>query len=356
MSKASPRRPFRAVALLSVAVCAGAARPSGALAQQRPTPQPTPPRFRETVVVERLVVDVRVVDDSGEAVLGLGPEDFKVEVDGKSVAVESALWVGPSEDPGLIVTPDGALAPPAARPEPRLLVFLFHKDFERSRISGLLLMLEKLDGLLATLAPGDLAAALVFDSHLRLVHDFSADHGRLRRALELDLFRGRVAVQESDEPSLLAHLDAGDARRAASPERALRVIGEALLPLRGAKTLVFFGWGLGQFSRMGVHMTPDYEPARRALQKARCSVFSLDITDADYHSLEVGLVQVAEDTGGFYAKTHLFPDQALKRMERALQGYYVLSFERPEGRPGPRRLGVGLNGRKGTVLAPSAVG
>jgi len=103
-------------------------------------------------------------------------------------------------------------------------------------------------------------------------------------------------------------------------------------------------------------MTPDYEPARRALQTARCSVFSLDITDADYHSLEVGLIQVAEDTGGFYAKTHLFPDQALMRLERALQGYYVLSFERPVGKPGARRLGVVLNRKKGTVLAPSAIG
>jgi hypothetical protein len=34
-------------------------------------------------------------------------------------------------------------------------------------------------------------------------------------------------------------------------------------------------------------MTADYEPARRAPQKARCSVFALDVTDADYHSLEV---------------------------------------------------------------------
>jgi VWFA-related protein len=299
-----------------------------------------------------------VVDARGEAVLGLGPEDFKVKVDGKPVAVESALWVGPSEDEDVVVTPDGTSPPPAraALPEPRLVVFLFQKDLDRSRIGGLLRMLEKLDSLLAVLGPGDLAAALVFDSHLRLVHDFSANHGRLRRALEQDLFRGRVAVQESDEPSLLAHLDARDAKRAASPERALQVIGEGLLPLAGPKTLVLFGWGLGQFSRMGVHMTPDYDPARRVLQKARCSVFSLDVTDADYHSLEVGLEQVAEDTGGFYAKTHLFPDQALKRMERALQGYYVLSFERPEGKPGMQRLEVGLDGKKGNVLAPSAVG
>lgn len=329
-----------------------------ALAQQQPPPSP-PPRFKETVTVERLVVDVRVVDDTGGAVLGLLPQDFKVKVDGRHVAVESALWVGANGDEDVVVTPDGSPPPPpegALAPEPRLVVFLFQKDLERSRIGGLQTMLRKLDSLLGALGPGDVAAALVYDSHLRLVHDFSADHRRLRRALEQDLFRGKVAVQEGSEPSLYAHLDAHDAKRAASPEKALRVIGEALLPLRGAKTLVFFGWGLGEWSRMGVYMRPDYGPARDVLQKARCSVFSLDITDADYHSLEVGLERVAEDTGGFYAKTHLFPDQALRRMERALQGYYVLSFERPEARPGAQRLEVSLNGKKGTVLAPSAVG
>jgi hypothetical protein len=104
-------------------------------------------------------------------------------------------------------------------------------------------------------------------------------------------------------------------------------------------------------------MTPDYAPARHALQKARCSVFALDVTNADYHSLEVGLIQVAEDTGGFYAKTHIFPDAAMKRMARALSGYYVLSFERPEGKSGLRRLDVDVvKGKKGRVLAPSAVG
>jgi VWFA-related protein len=330
-----------------------------AFAQQQPTPSP-PPRFREAVTVERLVVDVRVVDDLGGAVLGLRPEDFRVKVDGKSVAVESASWVGPNQDEDVVVTPDGSPPPREAgalAPEPRLIVFLFQKDLERSRIGGLQTMLRKLDSLLAALGPGDLAAGLVYDSHLRLVHDFSADHARLRRALEQDLFRGKVAVQEGAEPSLYAHLDAHDAKRAASPEKALRVIGEALVALPGAKTLVFFGWGLGEFSRMGVHMRADYGPAKSVLQRARCSVFSLDITDADYHSLEAGLEQVALDTGGFYAKTHLFPDQALKRMERALQGYYVLSFERPEGgKPGAQRLDVSLNGKKGTVLAPSAVG
>jgi VWFA-related protein len=316
--------------------------------------EPQTPRFGETLIVERIVVDVRVVDAAGRPILGLRPQDFRVKVGGQQVAVESALWVGAGqpepEDPNaeVIVEPE----PPV---EPRLVVFLIQKDLERSRITGLLRMVEKAERLLAALRPDDRAAALLFDSQLRPLQDFSADKERVRRALREGLLHARP-VQESGEPSLLAHLDASAARRAASPERALLLIGEALQKLPGAKTLVFLGWGLGRLSGGQVTMEKDYEPARRALLAARTSVFSLDVTDADYHSLEVGLQQVAEDTGGLYARTHLFPDQALARVEQALAGFYVLSFERPAGRPGSGSLEVSLHGPKGTVLAPSEIG
>jgi VWFA-related protein len=307
------------------------------------------------------VVDVRVVDAGGDPVLGLGAEDFKVKLDGKRIALESALWVGSSveEDPGIVVTSDGSEPPPPAPqfPEPRLVVFLLQKDMDRSRIGGLMRMVDKAEGLMAGLGPDDRVAALLFDTHLRALLDFTDERVRARQVLRQSIVHSDMPVQESDETSLLAHLEPLDMMRAASPERALHLIGEALQALPGPKTLVFLGWGLGRFERDRVSMTADYEAARRALQKARCSVFALDVTDADYHSLEVGLMQVAEDTGGFYAKTHLFPDQALKRVERALSGYYVLSFEQPEGKPGRRRLEVELvKGRSGRVLAPSAVG
>jgi hypothetical protein len=98
-------------------------------------------------------------------------------------------------------------------------------------------------------------------------------------------------------------------------------------------------------------MESDYAPAQRALAEARAAVFCLDVTDADYHSLEVGLQRVAEDTGGFYAKTHVHPAASMARLAGALAGYYVLTFERPAGRRGSHRVAVRLVGRKGTVLS-----
>jgi hypothetical protein len=121
--------------------------------------------------------------------------------------------------------------------------------------------------------------------------------------------------------------------------------------LPGAKTLALFGWGMGSWSPgVGVFLDVDYGEARRVLSEGRVTVFALDVTNADAHTLEVGIQQVAEDTGGFYARTHVFAGQAMDRLEHALAGYYVLTFAKPDLPPGEHVLDVSLVGRKGDVL------
>lgn len=98
-----------------------------------------------------------------------------------------------------------------------------------------------------------------------------------------------------------------------------------------------------------------YAEARATLVKARVSVYAIDVTDADFHTLEVGLAQVAADTGGFYVKTNLFPDQAVTRLEGAIAGHYVLVFECPARAHGEHYLAVELLGTtKGRVLASNS--
>jgi hypothetical protein len=75
-------------------------------------------------------------------------------------------------------------------------------------------------------------------------------------------------------------------------------------------------------------MEAKYIPARQALEAARASVFSIDFTQADSHSLEVGLGQVAGDTGGFYAKTFHFPKIAVDRLQKTLAGHYELEVRK----------------------------
>ena len=128
------------------------------------------------------------------------------------------------------------------------------------------------------------------------------------------------------------------------------------MPLPGEKTIVFLGWGLGNLTPIGVRMPPAYDDALRALDAARATVFVLDVSTADYHSLEFGLEQVAEDTGGTYEKTHIFPDGATRRIARSMDGHYLLYYRRPDGLAAGTGLRVELvNPRLGEVIAPRAL-
>jgi hypothetical protein len=60
---------------------------------------------------------------------------------------------------------------------------------------------------------------------------------------------------------------------------------------------------------------------------------------------------VADDTGGFYSRTHLFPALAMDRLEGALAGYYVLSVEKPQRRTGRHEISVRAHAPHTTVSA-----
>jgi VWFA-related protein len=322
------------------------------------TPQ-TPPdiRFGERVEVERVIVDARAVDSFGRPILGLASGDFEVKVDGQAVELESVTWVAPSS------TPTSAGPAEAKTPEPwqptltggRLVVFFFQKDLHHSRLPGFLRMLKEAQRLVADLTAQDRVAIFSFDSHLKLWLDFGADRERARDVLKRSLiFEDRPGELAPGDPSLASHFDRAAAQKAASPEEALTVAAWALQGLPGTKTLVMFGHGFGNFSPgLGVRLSDDYETARRALAEARVTVLSLDVTNADHHSLEAGLQQVAEDTGGFFARTHLFPGEAMERVRHALAGHYVLTFVKPRLPPGEHALDIRLSAKKGSVLAKS---
>jgi len=302
---------------------------------------PTPTSFGETIEVRRIVTEVRVVAYDGSPVLGLGPDDFRVKVGGDPAEVESVLWIPSTGDavetgvtaPGRDFSAEDAQRPP----EGRLVVILFQIDFglHSSRTVGLLRMAPRASEFVANLGPGDRVAFLVFGSHLELRADFTDDHAAIAKLLTPnEILQGRTEPPDPEGPSLAAHLDPEEMLDAASMADALELIGHSLREIAGAKSLVFFGYALGQMSA-GPRITIDdsYPRAMEALSEARTSVFSLDVTHADAHSLAVGLRQVAEDTGGFYVKTHIFPDAAMTRLVRVISSYYELSIIPPPGLP-----------------------
>lgn len=310
-------------------------------------------RARGEITVERIIIDAHVTDDRGTPIEDLRPSDFRVLIDGKPAEIEAVEWIPANQpllDPDLDV--DLENAPPG-----RLLVFFFQTDFNRvsSRVVGQMRMITHAMEFLETLLPSDRVAVVQFDSHLKIRQDFTDDREKLRDAITRSLMIERVDTPERVPlPSLMSRLDLGEARRAASPEKALLLLGNALTPIPGPKSLVMFGWGLGRFGSTGVRMTPDYTKARRALEQARTAVFSLDICDCDYHSLEVGLQKASEDTGGFYAKTHLFPKFAMSKLQRTLSGRYELVVKKTTETRGVHTIDVSVVGRRRvTVLARS---
>ncbi|MEO5823742.1 MAG: VWA domain-containing protein [Vicinamibacteraceae bacterium] len=300
-----------------------------------------------------MLLDVRVTDGLGEPLGGLTRTDFVVRIDGKPVPVESATWVtGALRTADLAMLPAAApTAPPTSTIEGRLVVLLIQKDLEPTRILGLMRLLIDARPFFAAFTPRDRVAVLSFDSRLRIWSDFTNDLERVRALLQHDILMGEPGeVAESDAPSLVASLDGRQAQDAATMEEALSLVGRALERLPGAKSVIIFGHGFGRLGMSGVDLAADYDEARRSLRAARASVFCLDVTQADYHSLEAGLQQVAEDTGGFFERTHLFPARALNRLAGVLAGHYVLTVERPPVRKGRHRVDVSVPHRNATVL------
>ena len=332
------------IAVLATSVVAA----SAAVAQQ-------PPRFRDRVDVTRVVVDARALDSQGRAIPGLTTEDFVVRIRNRPARVESVTWVGTGSDVAA-PTPGGGGVPEGAIPQGRLIVFLFQKDLEPVRIIGLMRMLFRAKTFLDTLGPDDRVAVVSFDSHLKIWTDFTNDRAAVRRIFERGLLLERPAPigEPASSISLTRELTQAEGRRAYPIEKALLLLGEALEPLPGTKSIVLFGHGFGRYTGTGVQMEHGYEEALAALQRARVAVFSIDVTQADYHSLEVGLQSVSQETGGFYERSFHFPDRTVQRLAGALAGHYVLIVEAPEGIAEWAELSVKLTRRRGTILARTA--
>ena len=347
----------------------GRGLPSAPPRAPRPTPRPAAPRdgaFTEEARVDRVVIDAHVTYDDGEPIRDLVAADFIVNVDGRRVPLESVEWVPASATeaaaslkPGEITWGDAPTLPEPvlAYPPGRLIVLFYQTDYEPLRIHGFLRMAQYTGRFLQTLLPTDRVAVVSFDSHLKLRQDFTDDQQKIRNAM-IDCLRTAEPgpIEPGPFPSLARHFDYRAAGKAVTPERGLDLVARALEPIPGGKSMLYFGWGLGTIGGITGPIPKEKKEYLRALQSlsaARVNIFTLDITDADYHTLEYRLEAVAEATGGTYQKTHLFPAAALDRVTRAISGRYVLVFVKPNLPRGAHDVEVKLATRKGRVSARS---
>ncbi|HYM62261.1 MAG TPA: hypothetical protein VEZ11_15365 [Thermoanaerobaculia bacterium] len=294
-------------------------------------------RSQEKITVERIIIDARVTQANGEPVLNLTPADFLVKIDGVPATIESLEWI-PETAVGREVAgidrpqPEASASLDVPAPRGRLLVFFFQTDFgrEKVRIGGQMKVLSYADQLIESLDPDDRVAVLSYDSHLKFRLDFSDNKSRISEAIRSALLTDEPnRPQAVPMPSLASHLKPDELRATSTVEKGFIVLANALRPIPGPKSLILFGWGLGRYGATGVRMTHEYPAAKRALESARVSVFSMDFTEADAHTLAVGLSKVADDTGGFYETTFRFPQLAIDRLQKTLTGHYELEVRKP---------------------------
>jgi VWFA-related protein len=315
---------------------------------------------RRAVRVERVLVDAYVTTGSGDPIPDLTAADFRVKVNGRPVELESVEWIPAGQAEVVPLAPE---APEELREAPegpgtlawppgRVIVVFVQEDFSRvpHRQKGLMNMGLHLDRFLSRILSTDRVAVVSYDSHLKLRRDFTSDPKEIRAGFfESFSFAEPRPLPPGPFPSLARHIDYAAAKDAASVDKGMTVVARALAKIPGGKAMLYFGWGFQ------VDHSPaqgrDAGEALAALFEARVNVFTLDISLADYHTLEVRLMDVAELTGGRYEKTHLFTGGALARVVRSLGGRYVLVFVKPEGQHGYHPLSVELAGRKGSVAA-----
>ncbi len=309
--------------------------------------QPQDLDLQEELDVSRVILDVRALDNRGRAIPDLEPADFDIVVDGHAVKVESVDWIT-----GTLPDIEGIerLSPGDENWAPgrgRLIVLLFQRSLLGSRMPGLMKMRDVLAGFVDELPPEDRVAILVHDTHLKIYTDFTDDRQRLSGILADAIVEQRPPgeVSAGPEPSLLSRVAAEDARDAAELEDALLLLGRSMRRLPGAKTLIFVGYSMNRWEGSSQVLGE----ALGLLIAGRVTMFSMDITRADYHSLEGPMIQAAEESGGFYVKTNVFSQGAMSKVEQAMDGVYEVSFIKPRLPGGRHEIRMALRSRKGQV-------
>jgi len=332
--------------------------------EQDPEQEP----YSETIFVIRYALDVRVTDSWGRAIEDLGAEDFIVRIGGKPAHVETATWIAEGrnaksskqaettdeedeslDEPGL----------PSEEPDKRSIVIFMQTDFSRvnGRVMGQMKFNYLVPKILKMLGPHDRVAVVSHDSHLKFRRDFTYDRESVRKGIRESLFLDEPPppAPSTTGATLSYVLDPTEMKKAADAESALLVIANALHGIGGPKMIIIAGWGIGELQgKAGVQLKPQWNEAVGILHHDHVPVIALDT--GLRAQLMAGLKATASATGGFYADTVDWDDQALTRVEGALAGHYSLTLRLDDLlKSGQHPLDVRVTRKGLEVQAPSFV-
>ena len=350
------------------------------LQAQQPAPLPATVFSVSTTLVQ---IDSVVTDSKGHQVTNLKPDDFQVLVDGKPEPITNFSYVH-------LDSPDvnrSSLSPQALHtplPSANPADVLKPEDVRRSVVlvvDDLSLSFESMYSVRQTLRkfideqmqPGDLVALWETGRSNSVFQQFTSDKRVLQAAVGnlrwnpiglglVDPFEparaGRPSITpRTGPPEALQEQRTGGAnerayRRLNATGGALDTLGQLmdeLRPVGGRKAVVFFSDGIDlpginvpgyylQISRNDELVTR----FRRLIDKANRSgavVYTVDARGLVYLEPEQlgalglsqqGLLQLAEDTGGFATVNSNGLSYALQCIEEEQRGYYLIGFKAPE--------------------------
>ncbi len=391
------RRPLLLALAGLLAVPPGATRFVRAAGQEATGSSSAPRAPIERATVELVLIEAYVSDAKGRPILGLGPDDFVLMVDGHvkpiaSVEFREVVRGGAAPGPAAAQAPGEAREAPLSPTYPRRLV-LFFDDATSAPQGQAAARRAAQDFLAARLGPADQVALASYDRRLRVLHDFTTDRAALRRTIEESLndpqrhsdFASELRQRQEEihrlvrgeEPGGIglrqASLLAGryaveDAVRLRAILSSLRSLVDALAPWPGYKGIVFMGDGVpenpGQIY-LDRLVTPEagYEEKDNLSLEIKGLAHAASAAGVTLHSVQTsGLVAggpgevrnasrransletLASSTGGTTSTSNDLL-QGLEQAEASSRAYYVIGYV-PEGPPDGQDHTVQLRVRK----------
>ncbi|HEX4952580.1 MAG TPA: VWA domain-containing protein [Thermoanaerobaculia bacterium] len=319
-------------------------------------------RFGEQVTVSEVLLDVVVTDKQGNVIIGLAPDDFLVEEDGKTRDVASATFYSNRRLLGStqpVETSGGSID---TTPRSRYFI-LFFEDQRRTAADNPALHLlqrqpeavrEAKEWVREEVLLDDYVAVVSYDVKLKVHQDFTQDRGGVLKAID-GFAKGEdpgsnwpSRLPEAGEISLRTGLPRGKEldKQTGKPYDAFRLLAQATSGIVGRKNLIYFGLGFGELTGFGLYKPdPRYYPGMiQALNDNNVAVYTIDLIPSEVSSypLEESLHQLADETGGKYFGTFASFETPLGQISTENSGYYLLSYqaEHPAGTTGYQKVRV----------------
>lgn len=320
--------------------------------------------FRGELEVTEVLLDVLVTDGSGNAILGLQPEDFIVEDEGEKVDVTSATFYSNRRFLDSASAAERLGVEPKEVPVDRYFILFFHDQryedpsLTADEMEALRWVREWVD---FELLPSDWVAVLSYDVKLKVHQDFTTNKQALRDALT-SVAKGkdpganwpsRQELEASGGPSLRKNLPQGKQLSKETRRRiysGLKVTAEGAGYIKGRKNLMLFSVGFGELNDAGTYIPDEryFEPMVEALNDNNVAVYSISwVKNVNQESPEMatlgnGLSLLSAETGGTYYFNFANFSDPLRKVVDDNSGYYLLSYtaERPAGDIGYSRVEV----------------